>query len=85
MDVERREAEEVLVPVVRLRDSDVNVRVDVHDSVLVLVTLAADEVSLSEKLGSRLVKVLWTVKFKDRVPVVEPDMLVSTGVEDASV
>lgn len=75
----------MLVPVVRLRDSDVNVRVDVHDSVLVLVTLAVDEVSLSEKLGSRLVKVLWTVKFNDTVPLVELDVLVSGGGEDASV
>lgn len=76
----------MLVPVVRLRDSDVNVRVDVHDSVLVLVTLAADEVSLSEKLGSRLVKVLWTVKFSDRVLLlVELDVLISGGGEDASV
>lgn len=73
------------MPVVRLRDSDVNVRVDVHDSVLVLVTLAVDEVSLSEKLGSRLVKVLWTVKFNDTVPLVELDVLVSGGGEDASV
>lgn len=76
---------EVVVPVVTLRDSDVNVRVDVHDSVLVLVTLAEDEVSLSEKLGIRLVKVLWTVKLNDRALVVEADVLVSTGVEVASV
>lgn len=85
MDIERREAEEMLVPVVRLGDSDVNVRVDIHDSVLVLVKLAVDEVSLSEKLGSRLVKVLWTVKFNDTVPLVELDVLVSCGGEDASV
>lgn len=85
MIVEGREAREVVVPVARLRDSDVNVRIDVHDSVLVLVTLAVDEVSLREKLGSRLVKVLWTVKFSDRVLLVELDVLISGGGEDASV
>lgn len=56
---------DVLVPVVRFRDCDVKVKVDVYENVLVLVMLGADRVSLGDKVENSLVKELWTVKFLD--------------------
>lgn len=54
-----------------------NVQVVVYDSVLVLVTLSADVVSLGNKVAVWLVKELWMVKFVDKVPPVAPGLPVS--------
>lgn len=49
---------------------------------LVLVTLGADEVSLSEKVENWLVKELWRVKFVDTLPLgVGPGVPVPGGGE----
>ncbi|KAJ4386643.1 hypothetical protein N0V93_009541 [Gnomoniopsis smithogilvyi] len=52
--VEDGEAGDVLAPVVRFEASDVNVSVDVYDSVLVLVALGSDEDSLVTKSPEKL-------------------------------
>lgn len=70
--VEEGGTRDVSAPVMEFEACEVKVRVDVYDSVLVLVILGEDEDSLSEKVGIWLVNELWRVKFIDTMLLVGP-------------